>query len=182
MAVIPEQGQILLASSKMLDPNFVRTVILLVRHNEEGSLGLVLNRPLDVTVKDACEKVLEKTVNITGNLYQGGPCEGPLMTVHNRQQASEQQVAPGVHYCSTRDRVEMLLDDPSAKAKYFVNYSGWGPGQLESELDIGSWVIARADADRVFDDSEDQWTRLMRELTLGQYIKPEMIPEDPSMN
>jgi putative transcriptional regulator len=182
MPFIPEQGQILLASSKMLDPNFVRTVVLLVRHNEEGSLGLVLNRPLDVTVKEACEKVLEKTVTFDGVLYHGGPCEGPLMTIHNRQKASEQQVVPGVHYCSTRDRVEMLLDDPKAKAKYFVNYSGWGPGQLEGELEIGSWVIARADAQRVFDESDEQWTKLMRELTLGQYIKPDQIPDDPSMN
>jgi putative transcriptional regulator len=165
-----------------LDPNFVRTVILLVRHGEEGSLGLVLNRPLEMTVQDACEKVLGTTCSAKGVLHQGGPCEGPLMVIHNRMGASEQEIVPGVHFCTDREKIETLLDDEDVTAKYFVGYSGWGPGQLEAEIELGSWISAPADEIRVFDESDELWSRLMTELTFGRYIKPDQIPDDPSMN
>ena len=87
------QGQLLIASSRLMDPNFVRTVILLVRYGDDGALGLVLNRPLETSVKEACEKVLETPCNADGNLFQGGPCEGPL-TVERALVAAAPDLAP----------------------------------------------------------------------------------------
>src|ERR1700720_344277 len=92
------QGQLLLASSRLADPNFARAVVLMVSHGEEGSLGLVLNRPLEMTVKEACEQVLETTCEIDDALHQGGPCEGPLMVLHTQMPALqlEPEIVPGI--------------------------------------------------------------------------------------
>jgi len=184
MATGSFQGQLLLASSRLVDPNFARAVVLMVSHGEEGSLGLVLNRPLEMTVKEACEQVLETTCNIDGPLHQGGPCEGPLMVLHTQTAASglEPEIVPGIHFTTDRGIIESLLNDADVTAKYFVGYSGWGPGQLEAEIEIGSWIRANANKELIFDDKTDQWARLMTASTLGQNIRPEQIPDDPSMN
>jgi putative transcriptional regulator len=178
------QGQLLLASSRLADPNFARAVVLMISHGEEGSLGLVLNRPLEMTVKEACEQVLETTCDVEGTLHQGGPCEGPLMVLHTQMPALtvEPEVVPGVHFTTDREKIESLLRDAEITAKYFVGYSGWGPGQLEAEIEIGSWIRAGACKEQIFDEKTDQWSRLMTASTLGQNIRPEQIPDDPSMN
>jgi putative transcriptional regulator len=178
------QGQLLLASSRLADPNFARAVVLMVSHSEEGSLGLVLNRPLEMTVKEACEQALETTCDIDDALHQGGPCEGPLMVLHtqNAELKEETEVLPGVHFTTDREKIESLLRDADITAKYFVGYSGWGPGQLEAEIEVGSWIRAAASKEQIFGEKGDQWSRLMTASTLGQNIRPEQIPDDPSMN
>src|SRR5437660_1340859 len=99
------QGQLLLASSRLPDPNFARTVILMVRHGEEGALGLVLNRPLETTVHEACSEVLETPCAAEGFLYQGGPCEGPLMALHTNADASDMDVIEGVYFTTEREKM-----------------------------------------------------------------------------
>jgi putative transcriptional regulator len=178
------QGQLLLASSRLVDPNFARAVVLMISHSADGSLGLVLNRRLEMTVKEACEQALETTCEIDDPLHQGGPCEGPLMVLHT-QSASlslEPEVIPGIHFTTDRERIEGLLKDAGITAKYFVGYSGWGPGQLEAEMEVGSWIPATASKELIFDEKIDQWSKLMTASTLGQNIRPEQIPDDPSMN
>jgi putative transcriptional regulator len=184
MATRSLQGHLLLASSRLVDPNFARAIVLMVSHGDEGALGLVLNRPLEMTVKEACEQVLETTCDIEGTLFQGGPCEGPLMVLHTKGSAikMEAEVIPGVHFTTDRERIESLLRDGELTAKYFVGYSGWGPGQLEAEIETGSWIQAAACKQHIFDEKADQWSRLMTASTLGQNIRPEQIPDDPSMN
>jgi putative transcriptional regulator len=184
MATRSYQGQLLLASSRLTDPNFARAVVLMISHGEQGSLGLVLNRPLEMTVKEACEQVLETTCDIDDCLHQGGPCEGPLMVLYTQSTdlKTESQVIPGIHFTTDREKIEALLGDPDITAKYFVGYSGWGPGQLEAEVELGSWISAAASRERIFDRKTDQWSRLMTASTLGQNIRPEQIPDDPSMN
>src|SRR5205814_2997514 len=76
------QGQLLIASPKLFDPNFFRSVVLLVQHTENGALGLILNHPLEMTIANAWEQVSEMPCEATGVLHQGGPCDGPLMVLH----------------------------------------------------------------------------------------------------
>jgi len=178
------QGQILLASSRLVDPNFSRAIVLMISHSEEGSLGLVLNRRLEMTVKEACEQVLETTCDIKDALHQGGPCEGPLMVLYTQTPSLtlEPEVIPGIQFTTDRERIETLLKAADLTAKFFVGYSGWGPGQLEAEIEVGSWIPAAASKEFIFDEKSDQWSRLMTASTLGQNIRPEQIPDDPSMN
>jgi putative transcriptional regulator len=76
------RGQLLLASRRLADPNFFHAVVLMVQHGEDGALGLVINRPLEVTIKQACDDSLEMVCETEGILHQGGPCQGPLMVLH----------------------------------------------------------------------------------------------------
>jgi putative transcriptional regulator len=177
------QGQLLIASPRLVDPNFARSVIVMVQHNDEGALGLIVNRPLPTSVKEVCQKALDLPCEVDGVLHQGGPCEGPLMVVHTNETQSDIEVFPGVYFTTEREKIEWLMKHNDGAIKFFVGYAGWAAGQLESEIESESWLIAPADARLVLDGSKDeQWTRLMTQLTLGKWIDPERIPDDPSLN
>jgi putative transcriptional regulator len=178
------KGQLLIASSQLGDPNFVHTVTLIVQHNEEGALGLILNRPSETTIAEACREALEIPCAAEGVLYQGGPCQGPLMVLHDRATDSQIEVMEGVHFTTERSEIESLLLDADATIKCFVGYSGWGAGQLEMEFDVGSWLTIEADADQIFagPEGEAHYQKLIQKLTIGQWIDPERIPEDPNVN
>ena len=179
------KGQLLIASPRLMDPNFVRTVVLMVQHGDEGALGLVLNRPLTATVRDVCEKVLETSCEVEAHLHQGGPCEGPLMVLHattdDDSTEHESEVVPGVYFTAERGTIEDLLRGiADGDAKFFVGYAGWGAGQLESELETGSWLTCPADPAHVFEAGEKIWSKLTTSITAG--IDPDRIPDDPSVN
>ena len=176
------QGHFLIASPRLTDPNFARTVVLMVQHGEEGALGLVINRPLETSVEEVCNKVLETPCAAEGVLYQGGPCEGPLMVVHTHGSRSDMEVRPGVHFSTERESIEWLLRYNEAPIKYFVGYAGWAAGQLEAEMETGSWITLPASEDQVFAGDEELWSKLLAIATLGKYIDPDRIPDDPSLN
>src|SRR4051812_33289830 len=114
------QGHLLIASPRLMDPNFARAVVLMVQHGDEGALGLILNRPLGTTLREVCEKVLETDCAIEAFLHQGGPCEGPLMVVHTDEAGGEIEVMPGVHFTAERGKIERLLTADEVTAKFFV--------------------------------------------------------------
>jgi putative transcriptional regulator len=176
------KGQFLIASPKLVDPNFARSVILMIQHDSKAALGVVVNRPLEVTLQQACEQALGAGCEFDGVLHHGGPCEAMLVVIHTDESAAEAQVMPGLYFTTTRDRVEQLLENPASQMKFFVGYSGWGPGQLEAEFETGSWIAVSATSDRVFGPTENLWTRLSTEAGLSKWIAPERIPDDPSVN
>ena len=106
------QGQLLIASPKLFDPNFFRSVILLVQHGENGALGLVLNRPLEMTIANAWEQVSEMPCEATGFLHQGGPCDGPLMVLHTDASIPEMPVIPEVRSSSGASATLTTLELP----------------------------------------------------------------------
>lgn len=179
------QGQLLIASPKLVDPNFFHTVVLIVQHNDEGALGLVLNRPLQTSVKDMWEQVAEEEAEVGGFLHQGGPMEGPLMVVHDDDLSAEIEVSQELYFCTSRDRVEKLMADGSAKMKFFVGYAGWTAGQLEAEMSESSWLTMPANAKLVFEGDEHLWTDLVRAISrkaVTHLVDPKRIPDDPSVN
>lgn len=176
------QGMFLLAAPRLQDPNFVRTVILIIRHAADGAIGLVLNRPLDTTIADAVQQVGGHCTS-QSLLHHGGPCDSPLMVIHDNPTLSDIAVAEGLHVSTERAHIEPILQ-ADAKARYFIGYAGWGEGQLEAEMETGSWFVIPADHTEVFRSStQDQWTRLMKKTAVpGPGIDPRFIPEDPSLN
>jgi putative transcriptional regulator len=176
------QGKLLLASPRLLDPNFSHTVVLMVQHNEQGALGLILNRPLQISVRQACEQSLGEPCEVDGMLHQGGPCEGPLMVLHANEMSKDADVLPGVFFTTEKSKIESLLKQQISSARYFVGYSGWTAGQLEAEMELDSWVIADAVPENVFGDEDNLWTRLIRQRLLGPWIDPSDMPDDPSVN
>jgi putative transcriptional regulator len=176
------QGKLLLASPRLADPNFARSVVLMIQHNAEGALGLILNRPLEITVRQACEQSLGEECEVDEYLYQGGPCEGPLMVVHGNEMAKDADVLPGVFFTTEKAKIEGLLKQQIALARYFVGYAGWSAGQLEAEMEIESWIVADAAPANIFEGEANLWMKLMRGRVLGQWVDPSRIPDDPTVN
>ena len=180
------QGQLLVASPKLADPNFARSVILMVQHGDEGALGLILNRPLDTAVKAVWAQVSETPCDYDGLLHQGGPCEGPLMLVHGDQNLSQIEVLDGVHFSTDKESIQELVARNDSPMKFFVGYAGWAPGQLEGELEEGAWLTAPATTHHVFEGvGGEQWNALVKQISLATtypWLDPKLIPPDPSYN
>jgi putative transcriptional regulator len=178
------RGHLLIASNRLGDPNFARTVILIVQHDENGAVGLVLNRPLEITVKEACREVLEGQCVVDKPLFHGGPCPGPLMAINRHPSGDDGQVAKGVYFTSEIFQIEPLLRDDGTSARFFIGYAGWGAGQLESEINDLAWLTTPAQSRHVFEfgDPRRLWSRTMTEVTIGKWIDPDRLPEDPSLN
>ena len=179
------QGQLLIASPKLHDPNFFKAVVLLVQHNDQGALGVILNRPLEAKIEEAWPQVSEAPCNAEGLLHQGGPCPGPLMVLHTDSDASQLEVCPGIYFSTDKESIEQLVGKCAGPLKFFINYSGWGPGQLEGEIEAGGWVTTEAQQDQVFRSDDELWPAVLRlagrRARLGG-IDPKLIPDDPSMN
>lgn len=180
------QGQLLIASPNLADPNFARTVVLMIQHGKEGAMGLVLNRPTDTTVAEAWKQINTGDCAVEGMLYQGGPCEGPLMVLHASEPHGQMGVLRNLYFTTDREMIESLVvNHPALSMKFFVGYAGWGPDQLENEMEQGGWLILPATDEPVFTTAEDLWERLMGVVmkagVMGQ-VPPDLIPDDPSVN
>lgn len=166
-----------------MDPNFARAVVLIVQHDDDGVLGVILNRPLEMTVAEACGPMVEAAGEIEAAINQGGPCPGPLMVLHGDASAGGDRVIDGIWFTAEREPIESIMRGDTTPAKYFANYSGWGVDQLDREISEGSWLLTPASPSDVFEaDPETQWNKLNARLTAGGYIHPDRIPDDPSMN
>ncbi|HUG40226.1 MAG TPA: YqgE/AlgH family protein [Longimicrobiales bacterium] len=176
------KGKLLLSAGDLFDPNFRQTVVLLGEHDEAGAVGVVLNRPLDVTVAQAVP-VLSGLVGPDESLFQGGPVE-PDQAVLLAEAASPDDLDVPV-----LGEVGFLTGDvPAAvrhglrRARVYVGHSGWGPGQLEGELAADSWIIADATPDDIFTaEPGDLWRRILKRLG-PPHDALARIPFDPTMN
>jgi putative transcriptional regulator len=176
------RGKLLIASSQMADPNFSRAVVLLIQHSEAGALGLILNRPLQISVREVCSQSLGEECEVEGVLHQGGPCDGPLMVLHRSEFEKDLDVMPGLFFTTERSKIQTLLRQGSPNARYFVGYSGWGAGQIENEMETESWVIVESDAATIFNSKETLWAKLNTRRFVGDWVDPEHLPDDPSIN
>ena len=163
-------GQFLIASPQMRDPRFRRTVILMVRHNKDGALGITINRPAgEQTLARFLEALGEKDASATeGNvrLFAGGPVQPEVgFVVHTDDYRRKETIVVNGRLAVTSSR-EVLVDighkRGPEKALVAFGYAGWGPGQLESELARDDWFIAPADSDLIFDEPREKvWDQAM---------------------
>ncbi len=160
-------GQLLVARPHMLDPNFHRTVIFIVRHGPEGAFGIIVNRTLG-TVKFASmvEALGSDPEGVKGEvpLHYGGPVEPKRgFILHSREEGTEPSIPVGSRYGVTMS-AELLRawarGEGPARALLATGHAGWGPGQLEGELARGDWAVAPPDDTILFDDAYDtKWRR-----------------------
>jgi putative transcriptional regulator len=135
---------LLVASPALLDPSFLHTVVLLVEHDEEGALGLILNRPLPLSLAQVSQ---EGGMPFLGpdeaTAWRGGPVDPQrgVLLVQGGLPAEEDTVVDLTHFVSHRkDLLEELLGDPQARYRLFLGYAGWSAGQLDQELELGAWT------------------------------------------
>lgn len=176
------RGQLLISSGGLYDPNFRHTVVLIGEHNEDGALGVVLNRALDVTVSQAVP-VLGDLVPPGDPLFQGGPVQpgSPvLLAEFIRPELADLLVFESVGFLV--GEVEEGIEPGVRRARVYAGYSGWAPGQLEAEMDADSWIVEPALVEDVFTDSPDLlWSSVLRRKG-PEFWQLSKMPYDPSMN
>ena len=119
------EGQLLVASPELNDPNFAHSVVLMIHHNDEGAFGLVLTQATNVTVAQVWGKVSESKCRAIDAIHRGGPVDGPLMALHGNPEIGGNDVLPGVYYTVAAEHLDRLITHNAQPAKYFVGYSGW---------------------------------------------------------
>lgn len=177
------RGQLLIASPALIDPNFARTVVLIAEHNEDGALGVVLNRRTPATISDAVPP-LESVVGGEEHIHVGGPVsqEGVLLLAEfEDREESLRLVFGNVGFLAAEADDEALAPKVN-RVRAFAGHSGWGPDQLEAELAREDWVIDEATTDDVFTkDPEALWSGVL-ERKGGQFALLARMPPDPSVN
>ena len=177
------RGKLLIASPALFDPNFRRTVVLITEHNDEGAMGLVLNRPATVTVSDVVPE-LEELADGEGHVHMGGPVSPSALIVLAEFDDVSQAAAviTGDLGFIPADTDHEELVDCTRRARVFAGYAGWGPEQLESEMAEESWIVAPARPDDAFADDPDELWRTVLRRKGGRFALLETLPEDPSVN
>lgn len=184
-------GRLLVATPALADPNFDRAVVLLLDHDEEGSLGVVLNRPTPVEVHD----ILEPWAGLAGDpgvVFQGGPVsldsalgvgvvpgdggaqpeDGPLgwRRVHGAIGLVDLEAPPE------------LLAAELGSLRIFAGYAGWGPGQLEGELVEGAWYVVDSEPGDVSSPDPAQLWRAVLRRQRNELAMVATYPDDPLLN
>jgi putative transcriptional regulator len=176
------RGQLLIAGPGLVDPNFWRAVVLVGEHSEEGALGVVLNRSSDTPVEEAVPE-LAMLAQDMGAVHVGGPVQPSAVVVladFAEPEESRSLVLDSVGFLPSEVEPDSLGE--LRRARVYVGYAGWGPGQLDGELEEGSWIVEPALPDDVFTtDPEGLWSTVLRRKG-GPFSVLATMPPDPSQN
>ncbi len=180
------KGVFLIASPGLEDANFRRTVVLIMEHTAEGAFGLIMNRPASATIREFWDEVEHQPVEADGPVFLGGPVEGPIICIHDAAEWTEGEILPGVFVAMRRDHVQKLVAGAARELRIFVGYAGWGPSQLEGEMEAGGWLTLPASADFIFcKDVSMLWHQSI--VATGKQMYRDMLglsdfPDDPLLN
>jgi len=179
-------GHLLVATPNLRDPNFERTVVLLVAHEEGGALGVVLNRATEVPVAE----VLGGWGGVASEppvVFEGGPVQPEAAICLARVKSSGREMRGFSRVEGTIGTVDLTADpdtmrDELVEVRVFAGYAGWSPGQLEDEIATGSWLTFKAlPSDAFTERPDDLWSMVLRRQG-GMYAAVAMYPADPTLN
>lgn len=174
----------LIAVPQLADPNFERAVVLMIEHGEAGAMGIVINRPAPITLGDVARShEIEPALPLQqAPVFLGGPVEPERgFVLHGREDLPELvQLFEGVNLSGSMETLKLLLEEGAAGAfRLCLGYAGWGPGQLERELQEGSWITAEALPRHVLETPpEEAWATVLREMG----IDPAMLVQGGGLN
>lgn len=181
------KGRLLVATPPLEDPNFDRTVIFVLEHHDEGAIGVVINRPSE----DALDEPLDRWVDLQSvptSIFHGGPVEEnaliALAETTTPLEDDAEHLSPIVGSIASAD----LTADPAlvagevAGVRVFRGYAGWGPGQLESEIEAGAWLVLDSEPGDVFSHEPDELWRTVLRRQPGRLSWLATAPDDLSWN
>jgi putative transcriptional regulator len=180
----PASGILLISDPFLKDPNFMRTVVFLCDHQDQGSFGFVLNRKYENTIDELIPELEGHKIP----LFYGGPVQ--MDTIHFLHQYSEeipggQEVMKGIYWGGDFDKVVDMVKNNEIdenKIRFFIGYSGWSDGQLKNELEEKSWLTVKATRKLVFHrDYKELWKDSLKQLG-GDYEIMINFPIDPQLN
>jgi putative transcriptional regulator len=186
-STVQTKGRLLVATPPLEDPNFDRTVIFVLEHHDEGAIGVVINRPSE----DALDEPLDRWVDLQSvptSIFHGGPVEEnaliALAETTTPLEGDAEHLSPIVGSIASAD----LTADPALVAgevagmRVFRGYAGWGPGQLESEIEAGAWLVLDSEPGDVFSHEPGELWRTVLRRQPGRLSWLATAPDDLSWN
>lgn len=181
----PTKGNLLIAEPSLTgDLSFKRSVVLLAEYNNNGSIGFILNKPLDYTIKD-----LLPEINAVFKIYNGGPVEQDnLYFIHNIPELipNSIEISNGIYWGGNFESTKNLINKGKIKKsniRFFLGYTGWDTHQLEDELHSNTWILSEnIYKNKIISKSTDHfWKEKIMELG-GEYLIWFNAPENPTLN
>ena len=181
----PKKGRLLLAEPFMGDPYFKRSVVLLTEHNNDGALGFILNKPLELTINE----VIADFPEFNAQVYMGGPVQPEnLFYMHSQGKFIEGsiEIANNLWWSGNFDQLKQLIKDQQIfphEIKFFIGYSGWDFDQLNREIEEEeSWLITNLKSENIKDLNDSElWQNTLQKMGKKQSLLSN-FPEDPSLN
>lgn len=183
------RGHLLVAARHLRDPNFYRSVVLMLDDSDDSAMGLVINRPSSIAI-DAAMKNLGSTLESSEPIFAGGPVDtSALFILHSCPELGQEdeEVSPGVFVTGSNESFEALISNEAnclhkCGFRIYCGYAGWGAGQLAGELDRGDWRVIPADGALVFeDDPYNIWEACLRQVQIENRILPHNV-KNPEWN
>ena len=184
------KGHFLVASRKLNDLNFYRSVVLIVDHNEQGATGLIVNRPSSFSVTNALSKYFDLP-KLEDMVFMGGPVEpNGMFALHNASdlEKAQEPIVPGLFMGSSPEVFEQVIwriseGDPHLDFRIFFGCAGWAPMQLESEINRMDWLYTRATAEDLFEiDAYEIWDALLKRAMAEKRFLPQEETAHPEWN
>jgi putative transcriptional regulator len=178
-------GQLLVAAPTLLDPNFHRTVVLLLDHGDDGALGLVVNRPMEIDVGSVLP-AWQPYATAPGRLFQGGPVQpdsalGLVAVPGGDQPTAVRRIVGSLGLVDLDSEPTGLLRGVSG-FRVFAGYAGWSSGQVEREIEEGAWFVVGSEARDAFSDAPHVLWRQVLRRQRDRLALVSTFPEDPTLN
>ncbi len=183
----PTKGRLLVATPPLEDPNFDRTVVFMLEHHDEGAIGVVVNRPTDEELDGPLDRWIDLE-SPPGGVFAGGPVELEALIALARTRVAITEPAEFLSPVTGMIASADLTADPALVAaavdgvRVFRGYAGWGPGQLDAEIDAGAWLVLDAQVDDLFGDDPDHLWRTVLRRQPGRLAWLANAPDDLEWN
>lgn len=181
--LVPQQGRILISEPLLSDAYFKRSVILITEHSDQGAVGFVLNKPIEIPLNE----ILADFPDFEAEVYVGGPVAKDtvhfLHTLGNLVPNSV-HVIDNIYWGGDFDVLKELINEGMVKkdqVRFFLGYSGWSPNQLEDEIDENAWLVVDVDPKKLMSADKDIWKKTLENLG-KKYKIWSNFPENPAMN
>lgn len=182
--IIPAIGKILISEPSLHDFYFARSVVLLAEHDDDGSFGIILNKPVDIKFNE----IVKDFPHFDGKVFLGGPVStSNLFFIHTKGDLIENSrpIGKDLFWGGNIEDVKILLDSKILNPqtiRFFVGYSGWSANQLNEELKVDSWLVAKADIEKLISyKPEEMWRKSLKDLG-SDYALWANFPADPALN
>jgi len=179
----PRQGIILISEPSLQDFYFRQAIVLLAEHNEEGTFGVIINKPIEVRLPD----VVKDFPDFDCQLFLGGPVKtDSLFFIHTRKEIGHtMEIMKGLYWGGDLNLIREMIEEGKISVneiRFYVGYSGWHPNQLDREINEKSWILSHASIDEVINnDPEKLWKSHLKSMGKDYAIWAN-FPNDPSLN